>query len=629
LSIWGGNTLLAASIDIPKEKTKESKLELSQLITDYMVLQRGMENPLWGWAGKSPTIRISFLGETFVVNNLNEKERWEVRLPLLEAGGPYNLMIEDGLDTFNIINIMVGDVWLCAGQSNMELKIKHIGNHPKEPEDNLLRYFDVFSQITLDEQERLPPNSGGWVVCNAETVQNYSAVGYYFAEQIRKHNKNIALGLLDVSYSNSRVKGWISAAALGRKKFSDIISESEEKYKYPILKYSGIFNKNKEVDWSKITIDDESPTMILPNYWENQGLVDFNGFVWFQKEVFLTLKESLENAVLNLGKINESDHTYINGHFIGKTLRNYKKNRKYNIPAAYLLEGKNTISVRVEDSGGLGGIYSASEGLFLSLQNRDITLEGEWNHQIESITADSKAPTVVYNSMVHPLIGYGIKGVLWYQGEADDSEEFAFDYRNKFPKLVNDWRIKWGLRDLPFLCVQLPNFRGDKPLYDRITLRESQTAIAEKIDNVAQIITIDLGESDNNHPFDKSEIGKRLALVARNIGYEEPIICFGPTLKSFKIEGDKVIINTNNKGNGLMVKEDKYGYKNIKGFRIAGIDKRFYWAKAKIEDDCIIVWNKEVKAPVSIRYAWENDPIDANIYNKEGLPMTPFRLDNW
>ena len=627
LSIFSCNVLISAPLFNSEPPSKKIRLELSQLMTDNMVLQRGMDNLLWGWAGKSSSINVYFLGKTFTADHINEKERWEIRLPSMNAGGPYEMMIEDGIDTFKIHNIMFGDVWLCAGQSNMELKINYLKNRPIEEGDNSLRYFDVSSQVTIEEQSKLPPKSGSWLMCSSETIDTYSAVGYYFAKEIRKHNKDVAIGILDASYSNSRLNGWISAEKLGRKKFNDLIKGLEEDYSQPISRYAMKFTG--EVDWEKINVAyDTQKTIQIPNYWEHQGLVDFNGYVWFQKKIVLTSKEASEDGVLSLGKINESDFTYINGKFVGKVLQNYKKKRAYRIPAKYLVSGENLISVRVEDWGGLGGIYGAEEALYFSTQKRRISLVGEWKHRIGGTRIGSKTATVVYNSMIHPLTDYGIKGVLWYQGESDDGEELAFNYRKNFPLLVNDWRTKWGIDQLPFLCVQLPNFNGNKPLFDRVTLRESQTLIAENLTNVEQIITIDIGNPDNDHPYNKREVGERLALIARNVVYEEPIICFGPSYSDFSIEGDTIIINFNNVQEGFMVK-DKYGYQHIRGFKIAGKDKKFHWAKARIKDGHVMVWNEQVQAPLSVRYAWENNPTDANLYNRKGLPTTPFRLDNW
>ena len=628
LSVFFCNVLVGAPLFNLDNPSKKVKLELSKLMTDNMVLQRGMENLLWGWAGKSSSIKVYFLGKTFTIENIMEKERWEIRLPSMKAGGPYEMIIEDGIDTFNIRNIMFGDVWLCAGQSNMELKINYLKDVPAEEGDNSLRYFDVSSQVAIDEQSKLPPKSGSWVVCSSATIGNYSAVGYYFAKQIRKHHKDVAIGILDASYSNSRLEGWISAEKLGRKNFNDLIKDLEEDYNQPILRYAMDFKG--EVEWTKINVDYEAQKNInLPNYWEHQGLVDFNGYVWFQKKIFLTSEEASEDALLSLGKINESDFTYFNENFVGKVLQNHKKNRTYHVPAKYLVSGENLISVRVEDWGGLGGIYGEADELYFSTQKRKISLVGEWKHRIGGTRIGSKTTTVVYNSMVHPLTDYGIKGVLWYQGESDDGEELAFNYRKNFPLLVNDWRTKWGIEQLPFLCVQLPNFKGNKPLFDRVTLRESQTLMTEELSNVEQIVTIDIGDSNNNHPSNKREVGERLALIARNIVYEESITCFGPSYNDFRIEGDSVIINFNNAEEGFMVKKDKYGYENLRGFKIAGKDKKFYWAQAHIKDGHVIIWNKQVKAPISVRYAWENDPADANLYNMEGLPTTPFRLDNW
>ena len=329
---------------------------------------------------------------------------------------------------------------------------------------------------------------------------------------------------------------------------------------------------------------------------------------------------------MHLGRIRQNDIAYFNGREIGRETGD-QKYRKYNVPSSIVRRGENVLAVRITNRWGDGGFAGPADSMFISIKNSDdvIDLTGEWTYD-ETIEPPfprrvgyQSKPSALYNAMIAPLIPYGITGTIWYQGEANASR--AYQYRELFPKMIEDWRVRWGQGYFPFLFVQLANFmeRRDQPTEsDWAELREAQLMTLD-YPNTGMAVTIDIGEADDIHPRNKQDVGKRLALAARKISYGQDIVHSGPIYKSMQIKDDKIILSFDHVGSGLVAEGDK-----LTGFAIAGEDGQFFWAEAEIQGDDVIVSSPHVPAPVAVRYGWADNPV-CNLYNEEGLPASPFR----
>ena len=359
---------------------------------------------------------------------------------------------------------------------------------------------------------------------------------------------------------------------------------------------------------------------------------DLDGIVWFRKTINLSAEDAGKAATLELAMIDDNDVTYVNGTKVGSTDA-YNAKRNYPVEPGILKEGKNVIAVRVDDTGGYGGIYGDSADMKLTIGNHAIPLYGEWHFKVEKITGGSASigpnsyPTLLFNAMLNPLIPYAFRGVIWYQGETNAGR--AYQYRKAFPLMITDWRKRWNDGDFPFYFVQLASFNAANGNSNNgstwAELREAQ-AKTLSFPNTGMAVITDIGDSSNIHPKDKQDVGKRLAAIALHNVYGENIVYNGPVYTSMKAEGNKAIISFTDIGSGLAV-HDKYGY--IKGFEIAGADKKFHYAKAYISGTTVVVYNDSVTAPVAVRYGWADNNLEDNLFNKEGFPAAPFRTDDW
>ena len=371
--------------------------------------------------------------------------------------------------------------------------------------------------------------------------------------------------------------------------------------------------------------------MRIPGYWANESLGLVNGVVWFRKEITIPASMAGKQAQLDLGRIVDADSTFINGIFVGTTSYQYPP-RRYTISPTVLKEGKNVIVVRVINERGRGG-FVEDKPYELIVGSERIDLRGDWQYQLGAKMEPLQGETFIrwkplglFNAMISPLLNYQIKGVIWYQGEANVYR--PMEYQQLFPALITDWRKHWNQDEFPFLFVQLPNFMPAKPEPSESNwalLRESQLKTLS-LPNTAMAVAIDIGEWNDIHPLKKKEVGKRLALAAQKVAYADDQVVFsGPIYESMKIDGNKIILSFTNIGSGLMAK----GSGAPKGFAICGADRKFIWAQAKIERDKIVVWNDTISQPVAVRYAWADNPESANLFNAEGLPASPFRTDEF
>jgi sialate O-acetylesterase len=622
-----------------------AEVKLPGVFSDNMVLQRDIPIQVWGWADKKERITIAFLGDTITVK-ADKKGNWQAELKSSPAGGPYELLIK-GENEIVLSNILVGDVWVCSGQSNMEwpLSVTNTGEEAIAQSTNpLIRLFTVQKNTSTE-----PLNdcvSEGWLICHPETVSDFSAVGYFFGRKLHE-DLDVPIGLLHASWGGTNVETWTSASAIEQVPGFAGISEElasfdEETIRADMRKKveaitGPLPDEDQGMDgdkpvWANKGTDYSSwNEMEIPGLWEDAGLTGLDGIVWFQKEIVLEARDILNDVEIHLGPIDDSDITYFNGVKIGETTQKYNEARIYPVEKSLLKKGKNSIVVRVEDTGGGGGIYGASDRLFVSLPKKKISLSGAWKYRIGkgdfsfSIGPNSM-PSLLYNAMIHPLVPYGIKGAIWYQGESNAGR--AYEYRTLFPTMISNWRNTWGQGDFPFLFVQLANYMQPQEKPGESTwaeLREAQT-MTLALPNTGMATIIDIGEADDIHPRNKSDVGKRLAMSALNVAYGKNVVASGSTYKEMQIDGKKVILSFDNLGSGFYLK-DRYGY--VKGFALAGEDKVFHWAKAEISGDKIVLSSADVKKPIAVRYAWADNPDDLNLYNLDGLPAVPFRTDDW
>ncbi len=639
--------VFALSLFIVLIGSTRADVKVAQIFSSNMVLQQGLANPLWGWADKNERITIQFAGKTIKIK-ADKNGKWKTTLPVMEYGGPYSLVIE-GKNKIEFKDILIGEVWVCSGQSNMEWIVNNVNNSDKEiAEANYpkLRMFTVpkkTSQFPMTDLE-----GGQWEECNPGTVGHFSAVGYFFARKLLSE-LNVPIGMIHTSWGGTVAETWISPENVAKDPdFVQALSELKQldmdNYKQVKLnKISALFGGQipsedvglidgkalyadsnlKDEDWSNIK---------TPLAWENGGYPEVDGVAWYRTRFTLTKEQAQNSGELYLSKVDDQDMTWINGKLVGET-NDYTEERIYQVPIGILKEGENVLAVRVVDTGGGGGIYGKDNDLFLKLKDERILLAGNWKIRFTNVSIATTGitpntyPTLLYNGMINPILPYGIKGAIWYQGESNASR--AFQYQRVFQTLIKDWRQQWGIGDFPFLWVQLANFMqpDEQPVdSDWAELREAQT-MALALPNTGMALAIDIGEANDIHPRNKQDVGLRLGLNALKVAYHKDVVNSGPMFQSMEVNGNKAIIHFTETGSGLMLK-DKYGYVNA--FSIAGANKKFYWAKGEILDNnSVVVYSGEVENPVAVRFGWGNNPDDLNLYNKEDLPAVPFRTDKW
>jgi sialate O-acetylesterase len=625
-----------------------ANITMPKIFGDNMVLQRNKLIHVWGWASSNEKVNVQFNKQ--IKNTKTDKAgKWNITLDAEEAGGPYQLIIK-GKNQVLFNNILVGEVWVCSGQSNMEMPIAgwgKINNYIQEIKDAnypAIRQFDIPNTTSAVPKEDIA--GGEWKVCNSENAGEFSATAYFFAREL--YNKlKVPVGIINSTWGGTQIESWISLQAFDQSdefknitevmKSGDmpaIIQKRNEARLKNIEKIVGTANNSSNIaEWRNENFDDSKwALMKVPGVWESQGMADLDGVVWFRKTVEIKNEDAGKTALIELSKIDDMDETYINGVKIG-AMNNWDDERRYTIPSGILKAGKNTIVVKITDNGGGGGFYGNPADIKLSIDNHTIALTGEWKYKVESVLKPSSTigpndyPCILFNAMIHPITSYTIKGFLWYQGESN--EERAYQYRKAFPLMITDWRKQWNEPALPFYFVQLSTFGSANANSNNGSkwgeLRESQTATLS-LPNTAMAVTTDIGNPSDIHPKNKQDVGKRLAAIALHNLYAQQGVYTGPAYQSMKIQGDKISISFSNTDSGWFVK-DKYGY--IKGFEIAGEDKKFQFAKALVDGNNIIVFQESIQHPVAVRYNWADDASEGNLFNSNYFPAAPFRTDNW
>lgn len=620
-----------------------ANVTLPKIFGDNMVLQRNKQIPVWGWAEANEKITVQFNHQTKLVT-ADKTGNWRINLDKETAGGPFQLIVK-GNNTITFSNVLVGEVWICSGQSNMEFMVRSAINSDNEiaaanyPEIRHIKIPNTISSIPKNDISK-----GEWEVCSPSTAGDFTAVGFFFARELYNQLK-VPIGLINTSWGGTHVETWTSHEAFeSSDEFKSMIAsmpslnlDSLTKVRNEVMikkieAIQGALPKAGEADnWKNPDIDDSKwQQMQLPSLWEQKQPGDFDGVIWFRKIIDVSASDAGQEAIFELAMIDDNDVTYVNGIKIGST-NSYNSHRRYSIPTGVLKAGKNIIAVRVEDTGGGGGIYGESTDMKLTIGINVISLAGDWSFKVEQIYGSANSvgpnsyPTLLFNAMVYPLIPYAIAGVIWYQGESNAGR--AYQYRKAFPLMITDWRKHWNEGNFPFYFVQLASFNagnGDsKNGSTWAELREAQT-MTLSLPNTGMAVTTDIGTSNDIHPRNKQDVGKRLAAVALHDAYKRDIVFSGPMYKSMKVEGNKIKIYFINTGSGLVIKNGE-----LKGFEIAGADKQFYPATAMIEGDHVVVYYDSVNNPVTVRFGWTDDAGADNLFNKEGFPASPFRTDNW
>ena len=642
--------------------TSEGRPQLPPLFTDNMVFQQQADAPIWGLAkpGKKVTVSTSWNNST-VITTADAEGRWRTSLRTPEAGGPYTVTVNDG-QRLVLRNVMVGEVWLCSGQSNMEMPIDGWGrvlNYEQEKQEANqypdIRLLQVSRQTSPQPLTDLQTNlGGGWQVCSAQSVKEFSATAYFFGRNIHQ-TQHVAVGLIDASWGGTFIEPWTSSEALrlhpDMQEALDALSlvpadksERERLYadrlaawKQRVMSLDPGFDDALQPRWAAATFDGDAawPTMTIPVEWEKAGLDNYDGAVWLRRTVDLPASWAGRSVTLSLGPlVDDIDHTFFNGELVGQTDA-YGQQRLYTIPARQVKGGRAVIAMHIVDTGGGGGLYSAADQLYLECRGERIALGGPWRYQPTVALAqvqpvpvnDSSTPnlvSVLFNAMINPLVGFAIRGAIWYQG--CNNEHKGYQYRELLPLMIRDWRARWGY-DFPFYIVQLANYKqlqtepGDDEWAE---VREAQAMAARHVEHSGLACLIDIGEAGDIHPKNKQEVGRRLGLIARAKTYgEQGLEYSGPLYEGYQIEGQAIRIAFSH-ARGLRTADGG----PLRGFAIAGSDHRWHWAQARIDGQSVVVTCPDVKAPVAVRYAWHVNPI-CNLQNADGLPCVPFRTDDW
>ncbi len=619
-----------------------AEIKLPAIMSDGIVLQRNTDLTITGWASPGEKVTLVFNGKKYR-SKTNNDGKWEIDLPAQKAGGPFE-MIFQGDNEIKISNVLFGDVWLCSGQSNMVLPMERVKErYPDEiatADYTEIRHFFIPTLTNLEEPQKDLP-SGTWKEANSEDVLGFSAVAYFFARKVYE-KYGIPIGLINSSVGGTPIEAWISED--GFQEFPEILQTIEQNKNAAFV---DSVKKTNSPPHRKASADEgmlENPKWFeesyipkrwhninIPGYWEDQGVKDLNGVVWYRKEIEVPESMTGIPAKLFMGRIVDADVVYINGEKVGNITYQYPP-RRYEIPAGILKPGKNRIVVRVINYAGKGG-FVPDKPYFLSANNQEIDLKGTWQYRVGEVFEPTgfnrpqfsaqNQPTALYNAMIAPLINQKIKGILWYQGESNTGNPDG--YFELMKALISDWREKWNDANLPFLYVQLASFMDVDYLPTESNWAELRFEQFKSLSvpNTAMAVAIDLGEWNDVHPLNKKEVGNRLALGAFKMAYHEDVVYSGPVFQSAEKLGNKIILSFSETGSDLASNDGE----DLRRFEIAGENGKFVWADAKIVGNKVEVWNDEIENPVQIRYAWADNPRDANLFNREGLPASPFQTE--
>lgn len=618
-----------------------AQITLPRLVSDGAVFQRDEPLKLWGYASPNEKITVTFVGKNYKTK-ADAHGDWALTLPPHPAGGPYEMILK-GNNELRLKDLLLGDVWFCSGQSNMVLNMERVKEkYPDEiaaayyPE---IRNFFIKTMTDLQGPKKDFPE-GKWVAATPENVLQFGAVAYFFAQGIYDKNR-IPIGIINASVGGTPIQAWISENGL--REFDDlqeIITRNKDeayvKTKFEENERQAVVRPNTDqglLETPKWYETDYLPkgweTIHIPGYWEDQGLGNLDGVVWYRREIEVPAEMCGKDARLLMGRIVDADQVYVNGQLIGNITYQYPP-RRYMVPNGVLKPGKNTLVIRVQNQANKGG-FVPDKPYRLTTGDREIDLKGDWQYKVGQVYEPVPAfqgfsaqnqPTALFNAMTAPVVSQtAVKGVLWYQGESNTNHPEP--YESWLKALIKDYRNLWNKPDLPFLYVQLANFmdRDFLPVESNwAELRHAQLKALE-LPNTAMTVAIDLGEWNDIHPLNKKDVGQRLALGARALVYgEKDLPWSGPVYNAYEIRGNKMILHFSHTFGGLVSVDGAA----LSQFSIAGADRKFVWATARIVGNTVEVFSEQIKNPKYVRYAWSNNPKGANLYNGAGLPASPF-----
>ena len=669
--------LLSLTLAVLASVSLQAKVELTPLFTDNMVFQQNCQAPVWGKAAPGTTVSVtpSWNGKTYKAK-ADAHGKWTVKIDTPKGSfKKYSVTISDG-EPVVLLNVVVGEVWLASGQSNMQMPVESWRAVRTNQEDIAgaaqyadLRLLQVSRATGTKEHDYFSADFDKWKESSPETVRNFSAAAWYFGRKLMEELK-VPVGIIHSSWGGTIIEAWMSEKAIGLypeqacalakvKSLSDSETERERTFDEEInafIRKADLKDHGKSGGlalWARPDFDDTAwKTITLPcmvqELWPST-----NGIFWFRKTVDIPASWAGKDLTLSLGPVDDFDETYWDGELVGSG-KLWNKAREYTVPGRLVKGGKTVICVRCTDDHGEGGLYGASDLLYVQgPDGQKIGLDNQWKVTLSvsfsgaprSTAREPNMPTVLYNAMIKPLAPFAIKGAIWYQGESN--AERAYRYRDLMQSMILDWRALWGY-DFPFYITQIAGYKdvnaipGDDGWAE---LREAQAMATRALERCGMACIIDLGEAEDIHPVRKKEVGERLARLAFANDYGRKVVADGPRFESYRVHGSNMIIRFSDVAGGLRVipsgsfAQARYGSADervekaengvLMGFQIAGPDRVWHWADARIEGNGeVVVSSPEVPQPVAVRYAWSINPV-CNLYNSEGLPAWPFRTDDW
>ena len=658
-----GIIVLALGLQFNSCKSPEQgQLKVNSLFSDHMVLQQKQDVAFWGTYTPNQKVTVTGSWGKEATSITDEKGKWKLNLSTPKAGGPFEVNITTKDTSLLLKDVLIGEVWIASGQSNMEMSLK--GWPPNDPIKNseeeiananypAVRMFNVARNYNLKTVDAV---SGKWNVCSPKSVEDFSATAYFFARRLYKE-LNVPIGIIHSSWGGTVAEAWTSKKALYELgDFDEFIGSLKDSKKWKNTKdwYSkldSLLIPQTNEDWAALNFNDLEIAQDEFNYenWKNIELPgrydtfndwEFDGVVWLRRNV--EIDDITADYVLSMGAIDDMDTVYFNGKKVGGLVGHGHNitERIYTIPKELLKKGKNSIAIRAIDTGGPGSITGTLE--LTNKNNSTISLNGTWSYQpmaemyngrlytydLNKVDLSQRPkimvmgpnlPSVLYNAMINPLVPYSIKGAIWYQGESNVGR--AEQYSRLFPKMINDWRSQWKA-DFPFYYVQIAPYNyGTQPNEEgSMNLRDAQRK-SLKTKNTGMVVTMDIGNFMNIHPANKQDVGSRLAGLALTNDYGKSIVSSGPLYKSHEISGNKLILEFESIGSGLIANNS-----GLSEFEIAGADKKYVVAKAKIVGDKVQLSSSSVRKPKYARYAWK-DISNASLFNKEGLPASSFTTE--
>jgi len=621
-------------------------LQLPAVFGDHMVLQQRTEVPVWGAApaGAAVVVRGSW-SDRVTTGSAGADGRFTLRLTTPAAGGPFTVTVAAGDSSRTLQDVLVGEVWLGSGQSNMEWTVRESRNADQEAlaaDHPQLRLFTVEHRWTAAPAADV---RGEWRVCTPDTVRNFSAVGYFFGRDLQQRLQ-VPVGVVCSAVGGTVCEAWTSSEGLST--FPEFGAVLQELAAARASEATVTLTERRAAWWQTVAgkdptvagrtpdaaaFDDHDwPTVVMPHLWSGDDFKDFDGVAWYRRQLTLPAGMVGKDLLLELGPIDDMDTVFVDGQKVGgsEAPGGWNQARSYPLAAASV-HAQMTIAVRVVDTGGEGGFTGAPAALRLRAANGagEVPLAGEWRHQRGSALADLPAfpaelvshpniASVLWNAMIAPLVPFAFSGVIWYQGESnrDRSEQYA----RLFPAMIRDWRRAFG-RELPFLFVQIAPFDYDPETGQTPLLRQAQAA-ALQLPHTGMVVTMDIGEPGNIHPQDKQTVGERLCLQALHKVHGRDLVCDGPRFASLRREAGGVrVVFTGTEG-GLVAVGGAPNW-----FEVAGLDGRFVTAHASIDGDTVLLSADGVGEPATVRFAWAA-AAEPNLKNGAGLPAWPF-LASW